>query len=134
MPKTPDFFHGRTILITGAASGIGRAAALIFAREGANVVAADIDAAGAEATASAVREAGAGAGAVHADVTDRASVEAMVAAGIDSFGGIDFTFNSAGAVGRRSSFLDIETTRYGSRPTRSTSTALSTQCRRCCPT
>ena len=38
MPKTPDYFHGKTIIITGAASGIGRATANIFAREGANVV------------------------------------------------------------------------------------------------
>ena len=43
MPKTPDYFTGKTIVITGAASGIGRAAALIFAREGANVVCADIN-------------------------------------------------------------------------------------------
>ncbi|MET0633144.1 MAG: SDR family NAD(P)-dependent oxidoreductase, partial [Xanthobacteraceae bacterium] len=38
MPKTPDYFTGKTIIITGAASGIGQATALIFAREGANVV------------------------------------------------------------------------------------------------
>ncbi len=43
MPKTPDYFHGKTIVITGAGSGIGRATALIFAREGANVVCADIN-------------------------------------------------------------------------------------------
>ena len=43
MPKTPDYFAGKTIIITGAASGIGRATALIFAREKANVVCADID-------------------------------------------------------------------------------------------
>jgi 3-oxoacyl-[acyl-carrier protein] reductase len=41
MPKTPDYFAGKTIVITGAASGIGRATANIFAREGANVVCAD---------------------------------------------------------------------------------------------
>jgi 3-oxoacyl-[acyl-carrier protein] reductase len=51
MPKTPDYFAGKTIIITGAASGIGRATALIFAREGANVVCADIDEAGARSTA-----------------------------------------------------------------------------------
>jgi NAD(P)-dependent dehydrogenase (short-subunit alcohol dehydrogenase family) len=51
MPKTPDYFVGKTIVITGAASGIGRATAMIFAREGANVVSADIDADGARRTA-----------------------------------------------------------------------------------
>lgn len=51
MPKTPDYFAGKTIIITGAASGIGRATALIFAREGANVVCADINEAGARDTA-----------------------------------------------------------------------------------
>ena len=44
MPKTPDYFAGKTIIITGAASGIGRATALIFAREGANVICADMNA------------------------------------------------------------------------------------------
>ena len=108
MPKTPDFFHGKTILVTGAASGIGRATASIFAREGANVIAADIDAAGAERTAEAVRKSGSGAAAIVADVTLQPAVEAMVAAGIATFGGIDFLFNSAGAAGRRSPFLDID--------------------------
>ena len=103
MARTPDFFRGKTALITGAASGIGRATAAIFAREGANVVAADIDAAGAQATA-----AGKSAIAVTCDVTDRAAVDAAVAAGIEAFGGIDFLFNSAGAAGRRSPFLDID--------------------------
>ncbi len=108
MPKTPDFFQGKTILITGAASGIGRATASIFAREGANVIAADIDTAGAEQTAATVRGANAGAEAVTADVTDRAAVDAMIAAGISAFGGIDFLFNSAGAAGRRAPFLEID--------------------------
>jgi NAD(P)-dependent dehydrogenase (short-subunit alcohol dehydrogenase family) len=43
MPKTPDYFHAKTIIITGAGGGIGHATALIFAREGANVVCAEID-------------------------------------------------------------------------------------------
>ena len=46
MPKTPDYFAGKTIIITGAGSGIGRATALIFAREKANVVCADINESG----------------------------------------------------------------------------------------
>jgi 3-oxoacyl-[acyl-carrier protein] reductase len=108
MPKTPDYFRDKTIFITGAASGIGRATALIFAREGANVICADIDAAGAEAVAAEVRKTNAGAFAVATDVTDRPSVDAAIAAGIDAFGAIDFQFNSAGAAGKRSTFLDID--------------------------
>jgi len=54
MSKTPDYFVGKTIIITGAASGIGRAAAMIFAREGANVVCADINADGTQQTAERV--------------------------------------------------------------------------------
>ena len=108
MPKTPDFFNGRTILITGGASGIGRATALIFAREGANVIVADIDADGAAETAAMVRKANTGAEAFTVDVTDRPAVDEMIASGIQMFGKIDFLFNSAGAAGRRSSFLDID--------------------------
>lgn len=108
MPKTPDYFQDKTILITGGASGIGRATAMIFGREGANVLVADIDRSGAEAVASEVRKSNAGAEAVAVDVTDRAAVDEMVSAGIQAFGGIDFLFNSAGSAGRRSSFLDID--------------------------
>jgi 3-oxoacyl-[acyl-carrier protein] reductase len=108
MPKTPDYFKNRTILITGAASGIGRATAKIFAREGANVIATDINGDGAEETATAVRNSNAGAEAIEVDVIDRDAVDAAVSRGVEAFGGIDFLFNSAGAAGRRSSFLDID--------------------------
>ena len=108
MPKTPDYFVGKTIVITGAASGIGRATALIFAREGANVVAADVNAEGAERTAGEVRELGAAAEAVATDVTSRAEVEAMIERGLARFDGIDFQFNCAGAALRRCGFLEID--------------------------
>jgi NAD(P)-dependent dehydrogenase (short-subunit alcohol dehydrogenase family) len=112
MPKTPDYFRGKTIVITGAASGIGRAAALIFAREGANVVCADINEAGVEQTVERVNtkygKAGGQSLALTIDVTKRAAVKDMVQLALDDFGSIQFLFNSAGAALRRSKFLDID--------------------------
>jgi 3-oxoacyl-[acyl-carrier protein] reductase len=108
MPKTPDYFAGKTIIITGAASGIGRATALIFAREGANVVCADINENGSRETADKVNAKGSQALAVKADVTKRAEVDALVKRAIDAFGSIQFLFNSAGAAIRRAKFLEID--------------------------
>jgi len=108
MPKTPDYFHNKTIVITGAASGIGRATALIFAREGANVVCADINEKGVEQTIEQVNAKGGQALALTIDVTKRAAVEDMAQLAIDGFGSVQFLFNSAGAAIRRSKFLDID--------------------------
>ena len=108
MPKTPDYFAGKTIIITGAASGIGRATALIFARERANVVCADINDAGARETAAAARGRGGEALALKVDVTRRDEVNGMVDDAIDAFGSVEFLFNSAGAAVRRAKFLDID--------------------------
>ncbi len=108
MPKTPDYFAGKTIIITGAASGIGRATALIFAREHANVVCADINEAGARDAAAAVNDKGSQALALKADVTKRAEVEGLVKRAVDTFGSVQFLFNSAGAAIRRAKFLEID--------------------------
>ena len=108
MPKTPDYFNGKTIVITGAGSGIGRATALIFAREGANVVCADINEAGARQTADAVNAKGSQALALKVDVTARRQVDDMVKRAIDAFGTVHFLFNSAGAAIRRAKFLEID--------------------------
>jgi 3-oxoacyl-[acyl-carrier protein] reductase len=108
MPKTPDYFVGKTIIITGAASGIGKATALIFAREGANVVCADINEKGAGQTAEQIVGQGGKALALPIDVTSRAQVDDMVRQAIDTFGSVQFAFNSAGAALRRSKFLDID--------------------------
>jgi 3-oxoacyl-[acyl-carrier protein] reductase len=108
MPKTPDYFAGKTIIITGAASGIGRATALIFAREGANVVCADVNEAGARATAAQVNAKGSQALALGVDVTARAQVDDMVKRALAAFGRVDFLFNTAGAAIRRAKFSEID--------------------------
>jgi NAD(P)-dependent dehydrogenase (short-subunit alcohol dehydrogenase family) len=108
MPKTPDYFHGKTIVITGAASGIGRATAKIFAREGANVVCADINEDGVKKTVAQVNAAGSQALALTIDVSKRAAVEEMIELALNDFRRVHFLFNSAGAAVRRSKFLDID--------------------------
>ena len=108
MPKTPDYFSGKTIIITGAASGIGQATALIFAREGANVVCADVNHEGARRTAERAMQLGAKALPLKTDVTSRAEVDDMVRQAIEKFCTVQFQFNSAGAALRRSKFLDID--------------------------
>jgi 3-oxoacyl-[acyl-carrier protein] reductase len=108
VPKTLDYFVGKTVIITGAASGIGRATALIFAREHANVVCADIDEFGARETAAQVNEKGSRALALKVDVTERKQVNDMTKRVIDAFGTVQFLFNSAGAAIRRAKFLEID--------------------------
>ena len=106
--RHPDYFAGKTIIITGAASGIGRATALIFAREGANVVCADLNETGARGTAAEVNGKGAQALGLKVDLTRREEVGEMAARAIAAFGSVQFLFNSAGAAIRRAKFLEID--------------------------
>jgi NAD(P)-dependent dehydrogenase (short-subunit alcohol dehydrogenase family) len=92
-------FAGKVVIITGAAGGIGRAAAQRFASEGAKVVAVDLPGTGLEDTVALVKEAGSEGIAVPADVTRSAQVEAYVAAAKARFGGVDVFFNNAGIEG-----------------------------------
>jgi NAD(P)-dependent dehydrogenase (short-subunit alcohol dehydrogenase family) len=87
---------GKVAVITGAGSGVGRAACLIFAEEGAKVVAVDRDGQAAEATAASAREAGGEAIAWACDVADHLAVEALVAATVEAFGRLDVIYNNAG--------------------------------------
>lgn len=94
---------GKVALVTGAASGIGEGAAHVMARAGAAVVVADRDAGRGRAVVSALAAGGAQASFVEVDVSDRASVAAMMAATLDRFGRLDCAFNNAGvADGARS--------------------------------
>jgi len=99
---------GKSALITGAASGIGRSAAIIFAREGARVLVADMAEEGGEQTVRAIRDAGGEARFVHCDVSRAADVEAMVAAAVKTFGRLDCAFNNAGIVGGQRRTADYD--------------------------
>ncbi|MDX6505640.1 MAG: hypothetical protein QOG06_284 [Gaiellaceae bacterium] len=83
---------GKVVVITGAAGGIGREAAVLFSEEGAAVCVADVSVEHGEAAAAACREAFF----QQVDVTDPASVEAMYAAAAERYGGVDVLYNNAG--------------------------------------
>jgi NAD(P)-dependent dehydrogenase (short-subunit alcohol dehydrogenase family) len=89
-------FAGKTVLVTGGASGIGRGVALAFAQAGAQVVVADIDVEGGEAIVRQIRQAGSRALFVRTDVAWNEDVEALVKATVDTFGRLDCAFNNAG--------------------------------------
>lgn len=90
---------GKIALITGSGSGIGKAAALLFAQEGATVIVNDLDAQKGEETVQEIVEMGSKGIFIQADVTDPASVQAMVEQTIAAFGHIDVLFNNAGISG-----------------------------------
>jgi NAD(P)-dependent dehydrogenase (short-subunit alcohol dehydrogenase family) len=88
--------EGKSALVTGGASGIGRATALAFAREGARVAVADIVQDAAQRTVTEIEAMGGQAMAIACDVTDDDAVKAMIAATVDAFGSLDCAFNNAG--------------------------------------
>ena len=89
-------FAGKVAFVTGAASGIGRAAALAFARAGARVVVADVAEDGNRETARMIEQAGGRALAVRCDVTRSEDVKAALQTAVDAFGRLDVAFNNAG--------------------------------------
>ncbi|MGO4724183.1 MULTISPECIES: SDR family NAD(P)-dependent oxidoreductase [unclassified Inquilinus] len=97
-PQTPfpPTLRGKVALVTGGTSGIGRAAALAFARRGASVLVVGRDAARGDAVAAACAAHGPAAGFFRADVTCPAEVQAMVEAAVERFGRLDIAFNNAG--------------------------------------
>ncbi len=97
---------GRRAIVTGGASGIGRATAAVLAGAGAAVCVVDLDLAGAEAVAAAIRERGGRAIAMRADVTRDADCRAAVERALDAFGGLDTLVNCAGVI-RRANAVDL---------------------------
>lgn len=100
--------NGKTALVTGAGSGIGRASAQRFAGEGANVVIADIVEETGRETVDLIEDAGGDATFVEADVSDTESVEQMVTVAVDTYGSLDFAHNNAGILTSFAEVTDIE--------------------------
>ena len=98
---------GKSALVTGAASGIGRATAVACAREGARVMLADVDEAGGRAAAAAITGDAGEARFMIADVTSEPSVAALVAAAVDAFGRLDCAVNNAGITGAMAPLHDL---------------------------
>ena len=92
-------FEGKVALVTGAASGIGRASALAFARDGAKAVVADILAEGGEETVRIIKETGGDALFLRADVSKAAEVETLIQKIVETYGRLDYAHNNAGIAG-----------------------------------
>jgi NAD(P)-dependent dehydrogenase (short-subunit alcohol dehydrogenase family) len=90
-------FEGKSVLITGGATGIGRATAQAFAREGASVLIGDVDNR-ADETVALIEQEGGKAAFMRADVTDPAAMDALVAECVGQFGSMDVAFNNAGVL------------------------------------
>ncbi|MGW1316100.1 SDR family NAD(P)-dependent oxidoreductase [Streptomyces sp. NPDC002426] len=98
--------QGRSVIVTGAGSGIGRATALLFAEEGARIVVADVDDAAARAVAEEVERAGGTAVTVIGDLREQTVVDRVAATAVEEFGGIDVLVNNAGIMDSMSAAAD----------------------------
>src|SRR5947208_13573672 len=101
MTNKDNDFAGKVAFVTGAANGIGRAAALAFAREGANVVVADIAEQGNRETARLIEQQGGRALAVKCNVTQTDDVKVALEKTGETFGRLDFAFNNAGVEAKK---------------------------------
>ena len=102
------WFEGKTALVTGGASGMGRAISSAYAAAGARVVVADVSVDGGEQTAQAIKDAGGEALFVRTDVSASADVQAAVAAAVSTFGGLDCAANAAAIEGESGPLADVD--------------------------
>ncbi|MBC9727276.1 SDR family NAD(P)-dependent oxidoreductase [Streptomyces sp. TRM68367] len=98
---------GRSVIVTGAGSGIGRATALAFAAQGARVVVADLNAEGAQAVVKEIEQADGTAVAVTGDLSEQAVVDRVTETAVECFGGVDVLVNNAGIMDRMSALADV---------------------------
>jgi NAD(P)-dependent dehydrogenase (short-subunit alcohol dehydrogenase family) len=113
MPKTSysggmsSEFENSTVVVTGAGSGIGQAAALRFASQGAKVVVADLDAERAKAVVEEIQAGGGTAVAVTGDLSEQTVVDQVVTTAMETFGGLDVLVNNAGIMDQMSAAADV---------------------------
>jgi len=100
-------FRGKVALVTGSASGIGRATAMKFAERGARVVVADVDKAGGEQTVRMIKDCNGEAIFVTTDVSKEVEVAALIDKTIETYGRLDFAANNAGIEGKPASTVDL---------------------------
>lgn len=106
--KMERYFSGKVALVTGAASGIGHATALLYAQHGARVIVSDINEDGGGDTVSKIKERGGDATFVNADVSDPEACQELVRKAVETYGRIDVACNNAGVVSELNKIADLD--------------------------